>query len=423
MRPIFGIDFGTTNSALSINLDDHVEVVNIDQFNIEGKTLRSVLYFNNEREIFTGQNAIIQYINDGASGRFMQSVKKFLPDKSFTSTDIFGKNYKIEDLVAIILKDIKKAGEEFIGKKVDSVVMGRPVVFSEDKEKDNLAQQRLEKAGLLAGFKNVYFQLEPIAAALSFESSLKTTDEKNVLIGDFGGGTSDFVIIRLRGITTYNVNRKSDILSTGGLTIGGDTFDSNIMWEKIAKYFGRYAKYKLDQRDFWMTFPLTITRTLCQWHLIPRLRERKTKEAILKFQRTIDDPVAIKNLIDIIENNFGFSLFRSIEKAKCSLLSLENSVVFFKEWELEIREKISRIEFEDMSKEDIDKISECISITVKKSGLSDDQIDEVFITGGTSHIPCIRELFISRFGKNKMKQMDAFTSVAYGLGKSASYIF
>lgn len=423
METTFGIDFGTTNSALSINRGGKVEVISIDPFNATGKTMRTVLYFNEENEIFVGQEAIDHYVNDGAFGRFMQSIKAFLPNKTFENTNVYGKNYTIEDLVAIILRKIKAIGENYAGDQIDSVVLGRPVVFSEDPEKDLLAQTRLEKAARKAGFKDIQFQYEPIAAALTFEETLAQGEEKNVFIGDFGGGTSDFTVIRLRGGNCSGVERKSDVLSLGGVYIGGDSFDSQVMWDKITKYFGREVRYRVMGNEDWMSMPLTIMRTLCEWHLIPQLRERKTRELIRVIKGVADDKHAVENLENLIADNFGFMLFQAIEKAKCELSSLEKSQIFFRERDLVINEDISRNEFEDINKENIAKIARCVDDVIAKAGMTTNDIDTVFITGGTSHIPCIQRLFIERFGRERMRQMDAFTSVVHGLGSSASFLF
>ena len=220
---IFGIDFGTTNSALAVNVNSHVEVIDVDPFNTTGNTLKSVLYFDpEEKEFFVGQEAIDNYIENDAYGRFMQSIKAFLPDDSFHSTEIRGKNYKLDDLIAIILRKLKGEGERYVGSSVDSVVLGRPVFFSEDKDKDKLAEERLTSAAQKAGFKNIYLQYEPIAAALSYESRLVSGEEKLVLIGDFGGGTSDFTIMKVvGGKQNIDVDRKKNILSLDGAYIGG----------------------------------------------------------------------------------------------------------------------------------------------------------------------------------------------------------
>lgn len=418
MKAVFGVDFGTTNSALSIYRDGKVEVVDIDELSANGSLMRSVLYFNEDNEIFTGQEAISQYVSEGAAGRFMQSIKNFLPNRSFESTEVFGKKYGIDDLIAIVLRKIKAKGEAYVGSPVDSVVLGRPVVFSEDPEKDALAQDRLEKAARKAGFRHIFFQFEPVAAALSYEESLPAGTEKLVLIGDFGGGTSDFTVIRVKGGAFDRADRRSDVLSIGGVYTAGDKFDSQIMWEKIAKYFGRGVKHKGMGKDELFDIPHSIIYTLCQWHRIPLLRARKTREQIRLIKNAATDRQAIENLEHLINDNYGFFLFQSIEKAKCELSQRDFSQVSFKERALSINEGITRKEFEAINGDNLAQISRCIDEVIDSSGVTRGEIDTVFLTGGTSRIPMIRQLFEERFGARKLENRNAFTSVVHGLGAS-----
>ncbi len=370
MQIVFGIDFGTTNSALSVYRNGTVEVVAVDGNDRAGELMRSVLYFNEEHEIYAGHEAIRQYVSDGAAGRFMQSIKTFLPNTSFDSTEVFGKRYTIDDLVAIILRKIKARGEAHVGCPVDSVVLGRPVVFSTDAAKDAVAEQRLEKAARKAGFKHIWFQYEPVAAALAFEESLQPGQERIVFIGDFGGGTSDFSVIRVKGGAFARSDRRSDVLSLGGVYVAGDKFDSQIMWDKVAHHFGRYARYKTMGKDEWVSIPKSIIYTLCQWHRIPLLRARKTREHIRVIKGTTDDRQAIEHLENIITDNFGFFLFQAIEKAKCELSDQEQTLIGFTERDLCISEELGKGEFETLNAENFRQIADCIDEVVARSGLA-----------------------------------------------------
>jgi hypothetical chaperone protein len=418
LQIVFGIDFGTTNSALSVYRNGTVEVIAVDGNDRAGELMRSVLYFSEENEIYAGQEAIRQYVGDGATGRFMQSIKTFLPNTSFDSTEVFGKRYTIDDLVAIILKKLKVQGEAHVGSPVESVVLGRPVRFSTDVAKDAVAEQRLEKAARKAGFKNIWFQYEPVAAALAFEETLKAGQERTVFIGDFGGGTSDFSVIRVKGGAFARSDRRSDVLSLGGVYVAGDKLDSQIMWDKVARHFGRYARYKTMGKDVWNNIPKSIIYTLCQWHRIPLLRARKTRELIRVIKGTTDDRQAIEHLENIIADNFGFFLFQAIEKAKCELSSQDHAFIRFMERDLTISEKIGKGEFETINSENFQQIAACIDEVVAQSGLLPAQIDTVFLTGGTSRIPHIQALFAERFGRDKLENRNAFTSVVHGLGSS-----
>jgi hypothetical chaperone protein len=418
LQIVFGIDFGTTNSALSVYRNGTVEVVAVDGAGHAGQLMRSVLYFNEENEIFAGNEAIRQYVGDGAAGRFMQSIKTFLPNISFVSTEVFGTRYTIDDLVAIILRKIKARGEAHVGCAVESVVLGRPVVFSTDAAKDAVAEQRLEKAARKAGFKNIWFQYEPVAAALAFEETLQAGQERIVFIGDFGGGTSDFSVIRVKGGDFTRSDRRSDVLSLGGVYVAGDKFDSQIMWDKVAHHFGRHARYKTMGKEEWNSIPKSIIYTLCQWHRIPLLRARKTRELIRVIKGTTDNRRAIEHLENIISDNFGFFLFQAIEKAKCDLSGQEQTLIRFSERDLNINEELGKDEFESLNSDNFRQIATCIDEVVSRSGLLPAQIDTVFLTGGTSRIPHIQTLFAERFGRDKMESRDAFTSVVHGLGSS-----
>ncbi|WP_300668221.1 Hsp70 family protein [Desulfoluna sp.] len=420
MSVVFGLDFGTSNSALSANIDGNVSMIDIDGFNETGNTLKSVIYYDDEeRQFFSGQEAVNQYIENDAFGRYIQSIKSFLPDASFEKTEVGNKTYTLEQLIGMILRTIRERGEKAVGKAADCLVLGRPVVFSEDPECEALANRRLLKAAELAGFKEVHLQLEPIAAALAYENTLKNGEEKTVLVGDFGGGTSDFTIIKARGGQSgYTKNRKEDVLGLGGIYIGGDTFDSAIMWNKVAPYFGKEVRVKALYDDFTLPVSSLILGKLKQWHLIPHLRHPKI-EAILKdIHHRADKPKLIENLQKLIEDNYGYLLFRAIEETKCRLSTDETALIRFNEGSLAISEPLPRSEFEGIINANVTKIDACVDEVMTQAGLTPDQVDTVFLTGGSSHILKIRELFIKRFGAEKIDAQNAFTSVAYGLGCS-----
>lgn len=423
MSIAFGLDFGTTNSVLAIAQGDKVEVIDLEGASELSKTLKSVLFFDEEKNVEVGEEAIRQYVAYGGSyGRFMQSVKAFLPDESFSETYVYGKRYEIEDLIAFILRVIKHQGELHVGHVVDTVVMGRPVIFSDDRKLDLLAEERLRTAALRSGFTNIHFVYEPIAATLAYEAGLPDGKEQLVLMGDFGGGTSDFVVMRLRGgKRDSKQNRDSDILATGGVYVAGDSFDSSIMWHKLARYFGKEAKIHGMSTGQVLDAPTWIAQTLCQWHLIPKLRERKTLNIIRSLRGvSVGDRLAFSALQTLIIENLGYMVFRVIERAKRELSETDSAVIQFSEKNIFIREVITREEFEAIADDKFQEISACVDRTLARAGVSSQDIDAVLLTGGSSFIPKIRRIFLERFGEGKLLPIDAFTSVAYGLGLSAT---
>ncbi|QQS16052.1 MAG: Hsp70 family protein [Candidatus Moraniibacteriota bacterium] len=284
-----------------------------------------------------------------------------------------------------------------------------------------LAEERLRAAALRSGFANVHFVYEPIAATLSYESDLRKGEEKLVLMGDFGGGTSDFVVMRLRGgKRDSREDREKDILATGGVYIAGDAFDASIMWHELAKHFGRDTKIRGSLPDQILELPIWLPMTLCEWHMIPQLRDKKTLQIIHSLRGVSDeDQKAVKNLHTLIIENLGYMLFRAIEKVKRELSDRESSIIEFSEKGIVIREEITRDAFETLAEDKFQKIEVCVDDTVSRAGISLQDVDTVLLTGGSSFIPRVRRIFLDRFGEGKILPVDAFTSVAYGLGLSA----
>lgn len=421
MSAIFGIDFGTSNSALSVAMDGKVTLLSVDRENPISNSLKSILYFSKEEgksKTFVGYEGVKEYIRNGAEGRYMQSIKTFLPDTSFTKTSINKHSYTLEELISIFFTVMKQKGQEIIDQEVTDLVLGRPVIFSEDKERDKIAQERLLRAAQIAGFKNISFQMEPIAAALAYENSLAPGEEQIVLVGDFGAGSSDFTIYKAGKKSSTQTGREKDILSVGGVYIGGDLFDSEIMREKVAVYYGKDVRTKSMFSDNVFGLSTLVIRKLMHWHLIPQLRAPSTLSNIkeLKVTAKFNDKKLLNNLEYLIHANYGYLLFQSIEKTKCELSDRDESRIHFDDYRILIDEVLSRENFEGFIREKVAAIQACIDSTLSDAGLSAKDIDVVFLTGGSSYIPLIRNIFKNRMGAEKIRSADAFTSVAYGLG-------
>ncbi|MFA6918847.1 MAG: Hsp70 family protein, partial [Patescibacteria group bacterium] len=273
---IYGLDFGTTNSAISILDNGEAKVLPIGRHG--QKTVRSVLFFpQDSSRAYVGEEAILKYVSSGMKGRLLQSIKSALTDEGFIGTMINGKKYTVEDLISIIIKELRQKADALVGEEINSVVLGRPAIFSDNLKKESLAQERLKCAAQMAGFEKVYFQLEPIAAAFDYEMTLDK--EETVLVADLGGGTSDFTVIKLSPQTSKNKDRREDILSVGGVYIGGDNFDSQIMSHKLLMYFGSLSNYKSGAK--WLHIPNRLTATLCDWRRISFLKSDKDEMKLI----------------------------------------------------------------------------------------------------------------------------------------------
>jgi hypothetical chaperone protein len=421
-KTAYGLDFGTSNSAIAIiNSSGQSQVLPIGSQ--QSKTIKSVLFFpyvpEKKRLHFVGDDALTEYLAADKRGRFIQSIKSILPEESFSGTIVQGDFLGADDLVAMILRYIKKKADEITGLDITNVVLGRPAKFSEEKSSEDTAQQRLFIAAQKAGFGNIEFQLEPIAAALHYESSL--SGPKTVLVADLGGGTSDFTIMRLSPEKMKSRNRKDDILSTAGVYIGGDGFDSDIMWNKLVPYFGLNSQFK--SYDKWLPMPVHIMHQICKWQHIGLLKNREMRNTLSRFRHNSDDPEAIARLQSLINDDLGFALFQKIEEAKINLSSLSEADLSFQAEIIKISETLSRKELNDFISEKILKISETVDETMKLANIGTGDIDAVFLTGGTSLTPIIRDLFEKKFGSDKINSLDSFTSVVSGLALSSKLFF
>ncbi len=387
----FGVDFGTSNSSLSINVDGKTRSLDLDAHNDNCKLLRSIIFYDNfERSFCFGQHVIDRYIETDADGRYIQSVKSYLPDLGFTDTQIGGKTFTIEKIISLILEKIKDIGESQIGQKVNDVVIGRPVIFSEIEDEERVAQERLLAAANLAGFKNIHLEYEPIAAAMCYEEQLADTKEKVALICDFGGGTSDFSVIKIGANNSDKYrDRKQDILSLGGIYVGGDSLDSLLMWDEVALEFGKNVQLSYPMTESQVNMPLSIMSKLKRWHLIPQLNTPKMISYLREIRGYADHPQYIENLLSLIEDNYGYTLFKAIEKTKIALSNTDKSTISYKDYNISILRPITLERYNKIISPAVKEIQTCIANTVSDAGLTTNDIDKVILTGGTSNVSLI----------------------------------
>lgn len=412
IRMIYGIDFGTTNSAIAYISQGKINVVPVDRN--KRCLMRSALFFpNEENSVYVGDEAISRYLNYDMEGRLLQSIKTILPSATFQTTKIRGVDYTASDLVAEILIALKKLADTETGYNCKRVVISRPARFSDDNMKEQLAEERLREAAELAGFDDIYFQIEPVAAALSFEQSL--TSPQLVLIADLGGGTSDFTLVELSPVKVNKRDRSDDITAINGLHVAGDVFDSCIMQNKIAHYFGEGLKYE-SLPGHWLPIPTTIFTDFCHKGRVIRLYNQSVRRQIRGILRKTDNPVPLRRLLHVLENNLGFSLFQSVEDAKCLLSEELSARINFRHKALEFDTTLMRSEFENMIKSPLDNIRRCISELVNNANVTFSEIDCVYLTGGTSQMPVIFNLFCEYIDPAKIYiSRDTFLSVVKGL--------
>ncbi|MFT3835906.1 MAG: Hsp70 family protein [Myxococcaceae bacterium] len=415
-RPALGIDFGTSNTAAAVWADGKPRVLALDPKAIDARLFRSVLFFPDEGHVISGAEAIAAYLEQ-ADGRFLQSLKTFLPIQSFVSTAIKHRPFTLEALLALIIHAVKASVERELGEKVDRLVLGRPARFSEDPQVDAFAERRLRRAAEEAGFKDIHFRIEPLAAGLSHESTLD--HDELVLTADFGAGTSDFTVVRLSPARHRQPDRSKDVLASAGVYVGGDRIDGAIMEKKLLQYFGAHAIQRPMGLGAGVGMPSHLLRKLLSWHTMSFIRDRSTQQFLEDFLRTTDDPAGIGAFIDLVNHNLGYHLFRAIEAAKVELSTRQKTHLSFHDARVNIEVDLTRREFEAMIAPLVEQLVGAIDTVLSKAGIAAKDIDTVVLTGGTSLIPAIGKIFESRFAPEKLHRADAFSSVAEGLAVAA----
>jgi len=416
---LYGIDFGTTNSALSIFDEDKSEIISTI-------SIPSLIYFKHaltsadNGNYVVGEKAIEEYLNDGMKGRFIKSIKQILSRTTFTETRIQNRRYNASDLVKLILRDLKESADKITGVNCTKAVIGRPVFFDDDStQKDTLAQTRLKKAAENAGFTDVRFQFEPIGAAFAYEKTI--TKKEKVLVADLGGGTTDFTYLILDPEKIGAKDRKNDMIASGGIYIGGDSLDSAFMWEKGTPYFGKNTQYEATRGQI-LNVPKSLFANICSWDKMNFFNGQKIQKDIEDYYYFSGKDRKFKNLITLIDNNLGYSVFQSIEKTKIELSDSASSSFVYSNMGININETISINDYNSVIAKDVQRISDYLDKFLADNNINPIDIDCLFLTGGTSMVSAIQHLFRGKFPHIPMNSGDNFKSVAKGLAYSG-YLF
>ena len=352
--------------------------------------------------------------DDHPSRRLIQSVKSLLASSVFTATQIGGKRYTAADLVTIILRALRMEAEERLGPLGGNIVVGRPVRFvaAENEQDEAMALTRLRDAFQQAGFDRIAFEYEPVGAAYFYESRLD--HDELILIADFGGGTSDFSLMPVG--PTYQQSRQGKprkILATEGIPLAGDAFDARIVRNVVSPLLGEGSSYRSMGKM--LPVPGSLYRKLERWHHLSFLRSPDTMRMLKSILVEAEEREKLETLIDLIENDLGYHLHRAVQKTKFELSRLPISQFEFRHPALSIEKTVERADFEEWIAPELDQIAEGVEAVMQLARVTAEQIDRVFLTGGTSLVPAVQRIFRNRFGASKLSAGDEFTSVAKGL--------
>ncbi|NYF80522.1 Hsp70 family protein [Granulicella arctica] len=431
--PSIGIDFGTTNSSVALTRGDGtVDLVSFPSATGLTPSFRSVLYLEQLKQAgrtgvksFTGPAAIEHYLEAENKGRLIQSLKSYLPSRTLTGTEVFGRRYTVEDLISRILTDLRLRAESHIGHPIRIATVGRPVRFvgAETPEDDTFAVDRLRSAFQHAGFEDVSFEMEPVAAAYAYESTL--THDELILIGDFGGGTSDFSLIHV-GPSSRNTQRGHRILGNSGLGLAGDAFDARIVRKLVSPALGsdsfeRSFSHAVDRpANIIPAVPAWIYANLERWHYLSFLKTRNVTEILKSARLRAQEPEKIAALITLIDEDLGYQLHQAVQRLKIELSHHESANFKFRDGSMDILAHVTRADFENWISDDLHSIETCVDGLLTTTGILPEQVDRVFLTGGTSFVPAVRRIFETRFTASRVRTGNEFTSVAQGLALRAA---
>jgi hypothetical chaperone protein len=422
-----GLDFCTTNRAIAaVSREGTVALASFPAGHerARSETMRSILFFaadphGDEPRLSVGGEAIDHYIVSAANGRLIQSLKSFLADRLFDETNIMGDYYTLEDLITPILKRLRKVAEEQFGELPSQVVVGRPVHFSaaQNDADDQRATARLEAAIRRAGWKDITFEFEPVAAAYHYASTIAR--EELILVADFGGGTSDFSIVRLRPRSATSAHQRYEILANDGVAIAGDAFDGEIVRRLVAPELGRGTQYRTPYGSV-LPMPTWFYAQLERWHFLSFLKAATTMNKLRDLEHQAMAPEKVRALIHIVEDDLGYLLFRSVEQTKLALSDAETTTFRFIDQTVAIEKAATREAFESWIGRELRSIAECVDRVLASAEVTPGAIDSVFVTGGSSFVPVVRRIFAERFGAEKIRTGSEFTSIARGLALRAA---
>ena len=385
---------------------------------------RSLLYLEQERErgtkvtkSWTGPEGIERYLAAETKGRLIQSLKSFLSSRTLQGTEVFGRRVTLEDLIARILRDLREKAELQFGTKIHSAVVGRPVHFvgADTQADDSYAEGRLKSAFQLAGYETVEFELEPVAAAHYYEFTLD--HDELILIGDFGGGTSDFSLVRVGPSIRKRGRKPDDLLGNSGLGLAGDAFDAKIIKHLVSPALGAGSSIRSMEK----ILPVAgwVYAKLERWHHLSLLRTKDTLDMLKSTQAQAIEPEKIAALLHLIREDLGYQLHRSVQKTKSDLSRMDVAKFQFADGFIDLDATVKRASFEKWIAEELELIAGCVDSLLAVSAVKPKDVDMVFLTGGSSFVPAVRKLFETRFGPERIRAGNEFTSVARGLALKA----
>ena len=405
-----GLDFGTTNSVAAIARGGASALVPIDGPDGADPVFRSALCFWEDAgglSVEAGPWAIEEYLAWPEGSRFLQSFKSVAASPSFEHATVFERRYRFEDIGRIFLEKMAARANGALDGGAVRVVVGRPVEYAGHRPDAALARQRYDAVFGRLGAQ-VHYVYEPLGAAFSYAARLD--EPATILVADFGGGTSDFSVVR---IAAPGAVRRCLPLGHAGVGIAGDRFDYRIIDRLVMPLLGQGGSYR--SFDKILEIPRGYFADFADWSRLALMRNRRTLGDLEKLRRAALDPEAIGRMIAVIEQELGYRLYEAVGQVKRDLSTAETARFAFAGAGLSIEAEVTRADYEAWIAPDIARIEAAVDRALAAAGVEAGAIDRVFLTGGSSLTPRIRRIFAERFGEDRTASGNELTSIAHGL--------
>lgn len=415
MAQALGFDFGTTNTVLALSEGPETRSVSFRSAAGVADSMRTALSFMKDPDlgasalkVEAGHAAIRQFIDNPGDCRFLQSIKTFAASALFQGTLIFAKRHSFEDLMEIFVRRLKAYAGEGWPSGIGRIVTGRPVHFAGANPDPALATTRYNEALSRFGFPEIHYVYEPVAAAFYFAQNLKA--DATVLVADFGGGTTDYSLIRFE---TRAGKLTATPIGHSGVGVAGDHFDYRMIDNIVSPQIGKGSFFK--SFDKVLEVPSSYYANFGRWNQLSIFKTSREFAELKKLVRTSLEPEKLETFVDLVEHDEGYPLYQAVSATKMALSSDEEAEFNFPPLGAAGRRIIRRADFEHWIADDLARIEGALNDVLEKTGTAAGEIDKVFLTGGTSFVPAVRRIFTERFDRGRIESGGELLSIAHGL--------
>ncbi len=383
--------------------------------------LRRALAFNREEDIEVtaasvqfGLASLAQYMADPEDVWFVKSPKSFLGASGLKPQQVAF----FEDLVCAMMLHIRLKTERHLNDSVTQAVIGRPINFQGlgGEEANRQAQGILARAASRAGFKDVAFQFEPVAAGLDFEATLTT--ETRVLVVDIGGGTTDCSMLLMGPKWHDKADRNGSLLGHSGCRVGGNDLDIMLAFKELMPLLGLGGATEkgiaLPALPWWNAVAINDVPAQSDFYAAA------SRKLLLELIRDAQEPEKVKRLLKVWQQRLGYRLVRAAEESKIALSERTTVTTALHFIDQALDTDINVAGLEAAIAQPLERIKQQVSLALDASGT---RPEVIYLTGGSARSPILRQALQQQLPDIPLASGDDFGSVTAGLARWAQVLF